>query len=67
MTKPLSDYITPRIAARMLSGMSLRRVQQMCEERVFQTAHKPGSGVNAHWKILRSDVLAHKANSHPKT
>ncbi len=67
MTPTLSEYVTPRIAARLLTGLTERRVRQMCEERVFMTAHKPGSGKAAHWKVLRSEVLAHKANSHPRS
>jgi hypothetical protein len=40
-------------------------VQKMCEGGVFRTAHKPGMGRNAHWKISSQEVNQHKYKSHP--
>jgi hypothetical protein len=57
------DWITPETARKILP-LSKRRIEQMCKEGVFPSAHQPGSGRNAHWKILRSDVLAHAYNKH---
>jgi hypothetical protein len=58
------DYITPRIAAQKYLGVSVRRVEQMCRDGVFQSAFKPGLGLQAHWRILRSDVIRHQFNGH---
>jgi hypothetical protein len=63
----MNDWISITIAARMLN-LGNKRVRQMCCAGVFPTAHKPGSGRNAHWKLLRSEVSAHKFNGHtPKS
>lgn len=44
----------------------MRQVQKMCLENVFPSAHKPGKGRKAHWRILRSEVLSHKFNNHKR-
>ncbi len=58
------DWITPRVAAQKYLMLKVRRIEQMCRERVFPSAHKPGKGPNAHWRILRSDVINHRMNNH---
>lgn len=57
------DWITPRIAMKYLP-LGKRRIEQLCSMGIFPSAHKPGHGRNAHWKLLRSDVLAHAYNNH---
>ena len=62
----LQNWITPRIAALKYLTVTVSRIEQMCRENVFPSAHKPGSGKKAHWRILREDVLAHKFNNHKR-
>jgi hypothetical protein len=60
-TESLSDWITPRtIAAKYLPTLSLSHIERMCRNGVWPSAHKPGGGLRAHWRILRSEVIAHK-------
>lgn len=59
----VSEYVGASIAARLL-GLTSRRVCQMCESRVFKTAHKPGSGTHARWRILRAEISVHQFNGH---
>lgn len=56
-------FISAYIAATIL-GLSHKHVERMCRNLVFKTAHKPGMGRKAHWKILRAEVVAHKFDSH---
>jgi len=49
------------IAARLL-GLSCRYVAYLCERGYFKTAHKPGFGRNAHWKINRFEIIKRKYN-----
>ena len=61
------DWITSRIAAsKKYLNLSPRRIAQMCLANIFPSAHKPGAGPNAHWRILRSEVIAHKFNNHKR-
>lgn len=61
------DWITARTASSpKYLGLSMRQVQKMCLENVFPSAHKPGKGRKAHWRILRSEVLSHKFNNHKR-
>jgi hypothetical protein len=61
---PKRDYISVSIASKRLC-LGVRMVQKMCEGGVFRTAHKPGMGRNAHWKISSQEVNQHKYKSHP--
>lgn len=56
--------IDTRTTAKLLGGISIVRVSQMFSEGVFKTAYKPGHGKNAHWRVSRAEVLAHKINNH---
>lgn len=61
------DWITVRVAASpKYLGLSVRRVAEMCVANVFPSAHKPGHGRKSHWRILRSEVIAHKFNNHKR-
>jgi len=65
--KPITnEYISVHIASRLLGGLTPRRIEQMCRLGVFRTAHKPGYGTQAHWRILRAEVVAHRFNGHKR-
>lgn len=49
-------------AARIL-GLSPRRVEFLCEQGDFTTAHKPGGRPKSRWRIARSEVLERKQRS----
>lgn len=57
------DYISTHIAARQLD-LSIRQVTRMFLKRLFPSAHKPGCGKNAHWKVLRTEIIKHKLKGH---
>jgi hypothetical protein len=48
-------------------GLSTHRVAEMCRIGVFATAFKAGFGRKAEWRILRSEITAHKINGHRVT
>ena len=52
---PADDMITLREAS-ALTGLSIRRLSYLCEIGDFKTAHKPGHGINAHWRIARAEA-----------
>ena len=52
-------WVSTRIAAKLLD-FTIRNVQTLCERRCFRTAHKPGFGLKAHWRIDRNEVIARK-------
>jgi len=63
----LTGDVTASFAARSkkyLAPLSPRRVQQMCAEGVFKTAHKKGFGRNAQWFISSSEIIQHKISQH---
>lgn len=39
-------------------GLSLRQVQHMCQNGVLKSAHKPGMGARAHYRIARAEVIS---------
>jgi hypothetical protein len=57
----VNPEISVSIAARLL-GFSVRWVQALCDNGTFATAHKPGFGRKAHWRINRNEVLKRKFN-----
>jgi hypothetical protein len=54
--------VSTGVAARIL-GFSRRHIAWMCQNRHFKTAHKPGGGTSAHYRILRTEVIARKYNA----
>jgi len=56
-------YVTSVEAAIMLD-LSAHRVAEMCRMGIFPSAFKPGHGRQAEWRILRSEITAHKFNGH---
>lgn len=56
-------YVTTSIAAKLL-GLTRRHVDRMCSSGIFKSAHKPGYGTKAHWRILRAEISAHIYNGH---
>lgn len=61
--KIVSRYTDSASAAADL-GLSTHRVSEMCRLGVFSTAFKAGYGRKAEWRILRSEITAHKFNGH---
>lgn len=55
------DFISTTEASRLL-GLSPRSIQHMCEDGTFRTAHRPGRGATARWRISRAEVLARLPN-----
>jgi len=55
----LPAIIDTHIAAKILN-FKVRYIQKLCEDGVFTTAHKPGNGRKAHWRIARLEVLEKK-------
>ncbi len=58
-----SNYISISAAAELLQ-LSSRQVRNMCIDRVFKTATKPGVGAYAHWRIQKNEVLARMFDRH---
>jgi len=61
-----SEYISINIVSKKkYLPLSPSRLTQMCNEGIFKTAFKPGSGGRgSKWLILKSEVLAHRFNGH---
>jgi hypothetical protein len=46
--------------------LSRRQLSELCEQGIFETAFKPGTGgKTSKWVILRSEVIQHRINGHP--
>lgn len=60
------DYIKVHVAAsKKYLDLSPRMVQLMCQRGVFKSAFKGGMQTSrSKWKILRSEVIAHKIRGH---
>jgi hypothetical protein len=56
---PENSTIDTHIAAKML-GFGMRYIQKLCEDGTFSTAHKPGKGKQARWRIARLEVIEKK-------
>jgi len=57
-----SEYIELSIVSRKkYLPICTRRLRQMCEAGIFQSAFKPGTGK---WLVLKSEVLCHRMNGH---
>jgi hypothetical protein len=61
-----SDYIEISVAIKKkYLPISKRQLARMCEAGIFKSAFKPGTGgKTSRWKILRSEILAHRLNGH---
>lgn len=62
-----SDYVSVSVAARsrhLLYPLGMRQIQRMCSEGLFKTAWKPGGKKLSEWKIMRAEILQHRANNH---
>ena len=57
-----SEEVTIAEAAKIL-GLSARRVNAMCDEGHFASAHRPSSRPKSHWRLSRREVLARKTPS----
>ena len=57
------DTITVHVAAKHILGLSHEYVCKMCQMGVFKSAHKPGVGRKAHWRLSRKEVMDHVKNS----
>ena len=58
-----NEYVTTAWMARCY-GLTQARIRQMCMSGLFKTAHKPGSGAKASWRVLKAEAMAHQFNSH---
>jgi len=64
-----SDYIDLNTASgKKYLPISRRRLTVMCQEGIFKTAFKPGSGGRtSKWMVLRAEIIQHRINGHPKS
>ena len=61
-----SEYIDVNTASKkQYLGLSKRMVALMCQTGIFKSAFKGGTQTKtSKWKILRSEVIAHRINGH---
>lgn len=62
-TEDAPELVSASIVARKkkyLHPLSQRRIQEMCQQGIFKTATKLGSGRNSHWFISSHEVLQWK-------
>jgi len=61
-----SDYIDLNtVSSKKYLPLGRRQLASMCEQGVFKTAFKPGTGKKtSKWLILRAEVIAHRINGH---
>jgi hypothetical protein len=62
------DYIDLNTASsKKYLPIGRRQLARMCEEGMFKTAFKPGTGgKTSKWLISRTEVISHRINGHPK-
>lgn len=59
-TESITDFISvSEIRERYLPEVSSRWITEMCKRGVFPSAKKPGYGTNAHWRVIRAEVINH--------
>lgn len=60
----MTDYIDTNTVCKKYLPISNRQFARMCNEGVFKTAYKPGTGSKtSKWVVARSEVIQHKINS----
>ena len=62
-----SEYIDLHIASsKKYLPIGRRQLARMCEQGMFKTAFKPGTGgKTSKWLVSRAEILQHRINNHP--